>query len=738
MSADLLAQYEALEGEIIAAMRHDLGELEFNELALEIHAFQKRWNAPYAAWCAQRPTAIHWRDIPAVPQAMFKQYRLSCFPPDLATQTFRTSGTTGETRGEHHLRDTKLYDAAVLAGWSAVGTTVDHAIFLTPSPRDVPDSSLFHMFGTIATHAWKWEFGEGYFMCNADGSLNGDRLQAFLNLLRPAETVAVFGTALGFLNFFDWLGDRRVHLKAGSYALETGGFKGSGRDIPKEELYARFRDRLGLPAEQVWNEYGMCELASQFYTRGLGNAHRGGPWVRAEVISPETGEEVGVGKRGILRIIDLANAGSVLAIQTADVAVRTEDGFLLIGRDPAAVPRGCSRSADEAMRGAGVSISGTQTRPTAHQQAAKNPTTPPSLGTTRERAAVLAEAASAFRFLGDVTPEGLLELVRLELGHEEALDRFVPYGTGHTRTIPPSRILHILSGNTPAAALQTLIRGLLLGSWNRCKLPSAGLPEIGDFLRRLPDAWHEAVETSTELPDNWLHEADAVIVFGSDETIDSFRARIAANQIFVPHGHKLSFGIVFDDPTLESAPAAARDASVFDQQGCLSPTVYFVRESGELTVEGYAARLAQEMAAFANEEPPTALTLSEANAVQSLREELGFRAANGAPVKVFASAGTEWTVIADRTPGFPASPLNRVVFVKPLADDLSHVVAPLRPHLSTVGIWPSTVEHAQTVGGLGARRICAIGKMQLPAFTWHHDGQPVLAPLVTWIDWEHG
>ncbi len=451
MSAELLAEYERLEGEIIAAMRHDLGELEFNELALEIHSFQKRWNPPYAAWCAQQPTAIHWRDIPAVPQAMFKQYRLSCFPPDLVTKTFRTSGTTGETRGEQHLRDTKLYDAAVLAGWSAVGTTVDHAVFLTPSPRDVPDSSLFHMFGTIATHAWKWEFGEGYFMCNADGSLNGDRLEAFLKLIRPSETVAIFGTALGFLNFFDWLGERRVHLKAGSYALETGGFKGSGRDIPKEELYARFQDRLGLPAEQVWNEYGMCELASQFYTRGLGNAHRGGPWVRAEVISPETGEEVGVGKRGILRIIDLANAGSVLAIQTADIATRTEDGFVLIGRDPAALPRGCSRAADEAMRAARAGTPSPRNKPAGRAISGASVGLP-ALGTTRERATILAEAASAFPFLGEVTADGLLELVRLELGHADALDRFIPYGGGHTRAVPPTRILHILSANTPAAA----------------------------------------------------------------------------------------------------------------------------------------------------------------------------------------------------------------------------------------------------------------------------------------------
>jgi hypothetical protein len=61
----------------------------------------------------------------------------------------------------------------------------------------MPDSSLFHMFGAIAAHGWKWEFGEGYFMCNADGSLDVERLEEFLKLIRPTETVAVFGTRLG-------------------------------------------------------------------------------------------------------------------------------------------------------------------------------------------------------------------------------------------------------------------------------------------------------------------------------------------------------------------------------------------------------------------------------------------------------------------------------------------------------------------------------------------------------------
>ena len=53
--------------------------------------------------------------------------------------------------------------------------------------------------------------------------------------------------------------------------------------------------------------------------------------------------------------------------------------------------------------------------------------------TTAARAAALAEAASAFPFLGAVSAEGLLAHVAAELGHAEALDRFVPYATHRAR-----------------------------------------------------------------------------------------------------------------------------------------------------------------------------------------------------------------------------------------------------------------------------------------------------------------
>jgi hypothetical protein len=66
------------------------------------------------------------------------------------------------------------------------------------------------------------------------------------------------------------------------------------------------------------------------------------PWARTLVISPETGREVSDGETGLLRIFDLANVFSVMAIQTDDLAIRRGHGFELMGRARQAEPRGCS------------------------------------------------------------------------------------------------------------------------------------------------------------------------------------------------------------------------------------------------------------------------------------------------------------------------------------------------------------------------------------------------------------
>ena len=122
MAASLLrpnnisVEYAGLAEWAIEAMQPDLTEGAFERLALAIHSFQKRYNTPYANFCAKRPEASTWREIPAVPQSVFKTFRLSVFPPPQIVKTFRTSGTTGEGYGEHHFHSLALYETSVLRG----------------------------------------------------------------------------------------------------------------------------------------------------------------------------------------------------------------------------------------------------------------------------------------------------------------------------------------------------------------------------------------------------------------------------------------------------------------------------------------------------------------------------------------------------------------------------------------------------------------------------------------------
>src|SRR5450432_425119 len=135
--------------------------------------------------------------------------------------------------------------------------------------------------------------------------------------------------------------------------------------------------------------------------------------------------------------------------------------------------------------------------------------------TTREIASHIVSAANAFPFLGEIDEKSLLEVVRWELGHTEILDDFQRYANHLAMAIGPETILHVMSGNTPHAALQSLIRGLLLGSHNLCKIPSDGLPEVAQFKNALPESLASRIEIASELSPEWMTRANAVIVLAT-------------------------------------------------------------------------------------------------------------------------------------------------------------------------------------------------------------------------------
>lgn len=358
-----------------SSLRSDGG---FNTLALELFALQFAHNAAYRRICEARGitarTVSHWSQIPVVPAAAFKELELACLPPAQRTHVFHSSGTTAQrpSRHFHNAESLAVYEVSLWT-WFKRHILPDSEFvvgdpqlaILTPPPTQAPHSSLVHMFETVRRALGAPE--TSFFGCtNGGGSwtLDFDSATGALNsACRDKLPLLLAGTAFSFVHLLDFLSHQnmRFQLPPHSRVMETGGYKGRSRSLPRAELHALLTERLGVPSSHIVCEYGMSELSSQAYDSVVSDQWRVAsgaktsrssspvtrhfgfpPWARVQVVSSETGREVAEGETGLIRVFDLANVSSVMAIQTEDVGIRRGEEFELIGRAELAEPRGCS------------------------------------------------------------------------------------------------------------------------------------------------------------------------------------------------------------------------------------------------------------------------------------------------------------------------------------------------------------------------------------------------------------
>ncbi len=333
----------------------DLDERAFNDLALRLFRYQVGANFPYRVFCERKGVAPQdvrrWEEIPAMPVSAFKRERVADHPPDKTLHVFETSGTSHGDPGRLYLDSLALYDASALSAFKSFMipdcSSIAMACLTVPFEMAVT-SSLIYMLNRVVQ-----EFGRAgsrFF-----GSPQGIEVDEFLAWLggRAAEPVLICGTALSFLDLFEELERRELRLKlaGGSRVFETGGFKALRPALDGAAYYEMFPAWLGVDPAFVVSEYGMTEMASQFYDappRGAPVRIKAGPpWVRTRVVNPWRGEPAAEGQEGILIHVDLANRCSVAALQTQDLGRRLGSGFELTGRVLGSEPRGCSLRASD-------------------------------------------------------------------------------------------------------------------------------------------------------------------------------------------------------------------------------------------------------------------------------------------------------------------------------------------------------------------------------------------------------
>jgi hypothetical protein len=359
-------------------------------------------------------------------------------------------------------------------------------------------------------------------------------------------------------------------------------------------------------------------------------------------------------------------------------------------------------------------------------------------------------------FLAILREENLLRLLEDELPQPGVLDGFVARGRsgGETRAFGPRLTVHVWSGNVPGLPAQSLISALLAKSASLGKVASEEplfamllAESIAEVDARLAEClavtyWaggDDALEAVA------FGQAEAIVAYGSERAMEQIRRRVPAHARFVPYGHKLSFGAIgrealTRDRLADTVDRAAYDVARFDQQGCLSPHLFYVEADGAVSARDFAAALSARLDEYAVAVPRGRLSLEEAASLASVRQGYELRELAGEPVALFRGDGG--AVVFDPEPSFEASCLNRTIYVKPVADlvaDVPRLARDVRRYLQTCGVAADperTRALAEGLGRLGLDRVCPLGRMGDVAPNWHHDGRCALLELLRWTDLE--
>jgi hypothetical protein len=337
------------------------------------------------------------------------------------------------------------------------------------------------------------------------------------------------------------------------------------------------------------------------------------------------------------------------------------------------------------------------------------------------------------------------------------LDDFQPLPKGgFARAQGPSLLLHVWAGNVPGLPLWSLVSGLLVKSGSVGKVPSAEPLFAGWFAQALVDIAPELADClaviwwqgGDEAPETfWTGAADAVIAYGGNESLTALRQRVPVTTRFLPHGHKISFGLVtaaaLDSRKAEAtAQAAAYDVVRYDQQGCYSPQIFFVERGGRVSPREFAGYLSGALASFAQRFPRRALGMDEAGAVANWRGAAEMKAFANTATEVVSGPDGAWTVVyEDAAADFAPSALNRTIRVVAVdgAEDAANCIAPFHTLMQTAGV-AAAPDDLRRISGLlgtaGVTRVCALGRMTAPEAGWHHDGRFSLLDLVTLVEIE--
>jgi hypothetical protein len=353
------------------------------------------------------------------------------------------------------------------------------------------------------------------------------------------------------------------------------------------------------------------------------------------------------------------------------------------------------------------------------------------------------------RLFTSLTVDALRAAIDGELGSLAALDGpVVQAGRPAAWARGVDRVTIVSSDTTIGVAIVPLAYALCAKSRVIVKdrsdaLVAAFAETLGEALPALRDAIEVRDWSGGDraIEDDAFGRADVVVAFGGPDALRAIRAACAPDATFVPFGHRASAGYV-DRAALAGdvgalAAAIARDALLYDGDGCLSLHLLFCERTDDVRRQRFVRALADALDAASIEFPAGTRDAARAARASAYAASAAFRAANGTGGAIRSPDGA-WTIVVDAAPD-DLPPFGAGVVPIVLVDGVRDAAAYVATHavpLQALGV-PPAFDDADALAlavAVGAVRVCPLGTMQAPPAAGHHGGRARIADFVRWID----
>ena len=310
-------------------------EADFEQCALEVFQYQAQKNPFYKGYVTalRRNTADikQLNQIPFLPIEFFKSHEIATtiFSPE---KIFYSSGTTGQTRSKHLVKDLSIYKRSFRKSFELFYGDISQYVVLAllPSYLENQSSSLVYMAEDLIQASNNSDSG---FYLNEYDSLSNK-----INSLQYGnKKVLLLGVSFALLDFGEQFPGNYRNL----IIMETGGMKGRRKELTREELHFELKKSFGV--SEIHSEYSMTELLSQAYSKKDG-IFECPPWMKILIRdSYDPFTFLSYNESGGVNIIDLANIYSCSFIATQDLGkLYSDNTFEILGRFDNSDIRGCN------------------------------------------------------------------------------------------------------------------------------------------------------------------------------------------------------------------------------------------------------------------------------------------------------------------------------------------------------------------------------------------------------------